>query len=69
MINIPKIIFILGFGVTIAGSVLLGERLSDSDIKCLKSFKRRVKYYILPIFIMIIGFIIIGLAIGSVFIL
>jgi len=67
MINVPKIIFILGFGVTMIGAVLMGERLSDPNIKCLRTFKRRVKHYILPISIMALGILIMALDIAAIF--
>lgn len=70
MINIiPRLFFVLGFGIILAGAVLLGERIADPNIKCIKSVKRKVKYYILPLSIIGIGILIIALAIILAFVL
>jgi len=65
MINImPRLIFILGFGCFVAGAIFLAERKLDPNVKCIKSFKRRVRYYIVPFSIIGISLLIMGLSLG-----
>ncbi|MBR6504470.1 MAG: hypothetical protein IKT41_01915 [Clostridia bacterium] len=67
MINVPKIIFVLGFGVILIGAVLMGERLADPNIKCVRTFKKRAIHYVLPISIIALGISIIVLDIALFF--